>query len=86
MENFIKIETQHEIHSLEMKFDNTTEFKDCQIIQKTKKGEERILNLQISQHNLKDFKGEVMLEIGNITLIGREVKMLQEFINQLEPK
>ena len=67
----------------ELVIDNSTNFKDFRITKKQKGQKETELNIQISQASFEDGrKGMVCLEIGNISLFGREVEMLREFLNQ----
>lgn len=83
MEKFLKIETEHEIHTTEIKVDNTTDFKYFRIAVTSKNKEVKTLDFQLSQAKEENWKGAVCLEIGNITLFGREVELLKEFLNQI---
>ena len=75
METTLKLESKRCPGSTisKISIDNSTPFKDFRINQ----GEKEI-NLQIS----KSPTGPVCLEIGNFPLIGREVEILKEFLNQ----
>jgi len=75
METTLKLESKRCSGSIsKISIDNSTTFKDFRINQEKKE-----MNLQIS----KSSTGPVCLEIGDFTLIGREVEMLKEFLNQL---
>lgn len=85
MEKFLKIETEHENHTTEIKVDNTTDFKDLRIAVTSKNKEVKTLDIKLSQSKDKEetWKRTVCLEIGNINLFNREVEMLKEFLNQI---
>lgn len=77
METTIRIETLHcNSFKTTIAIDNSTEFKDFLI--QTEKKEPLALQL----HKGLDGKGVTTLEIGQHTLIGREIELLKEFLNQ----
>lgn len=80
MEKFLELKTEHhDSWTTELRIDNGTEFKDFDILLKQKDGVEKNQKIQLSGLGDKESK---CLEIGNVTLIGREVDLLIEFLNQ----
>lgn len=84
METTLKLKTGFSTHDTEINIDNSTDFKDLSIKQTrntdTKNTFTETLSLQLS----KGLSGEgvTILEIDKFTLIGREVDILKEFLNQ----
>ena len=74
MEKLLTQKTQHDSHITEISIDNTTESKDFSAI-KTDLDGKSIGKLFIS-------KDDTTLRIGSITLIGREIELLKEFLAQ----
>ena len=76
MENNVSLQIRHLNRTTSIDVDNSTEFKDFSIrVHRDGKACES-LDIQISKET------EVCLEIGKFTLIGREVELLKEFLNQ----
>lgn len=83
MENLLELKTEHHNSwNTELRIDNGTEFKDFDVLMKPtgdRKGGEKNIKIQLSGLGEGESK---CLEIGGITLIGREVDLLIEFLNQ----
>ena len=84
MEKILNIKTGFDTHNTKISVDNTTEFKDLTIVQERNTHTPNTLteSLSLQLHRGLDGKGEVTLEIGKFSLIGREVEILKEFLNQ----
>ena len=79
MEPFLTLKTNHLSSSVTtIEIDNTTGYKDFKIIQGVKD------EVRKSKFTLSGFAEDetLCLEIGEVTLIGREVELLKEFLNQ----
>ena len=77
MKENINISTNHGQHSTNIEIDNTTEFKDFQVV--NLKGEERLSSIGVT---LGVNEGEQQLVIGKTILIGFELSLFREFILQ----
>jgi hypothetical protein len=82
MEKVLELTTGHETHNLKISIDNSSAFKDFEIVQtELLSNKQKVTRLQLHK---EDFEGAtVTLEVGEITLIGREVELLKEFLNQI---
>ncbi len=78
MESLIKILTEHPIKRTELIVDNTTDYKTFAIIE-TEPRNEHAKETELQLHNNGKYK---TLRIGDVTLIGREIELLKEFLNQ----
>jgi len=76
MEKTISLQVSHPDRISSIDIDNSTGFKDF-VIKSLENGKAtETLSLQLSKET------EVCLEIGKFSLIGREVELLKEFLNQ----
>ena len=76
MEKTISLQVSHPDRISSIDIDNSTGFKDF-VIKSLENGKAtETLSLQLSNET------EVCLEIGKFSLIGREVELLKEFLNQ----
>lgn len=83
MENFLQLETEHEATKTIIVVDNSTEFKDFRISVTSNDKSIKSIDLQLSQAVQGDWKGTPCLQIGKVSLIGREIQLLKEFLNQI---
>lgn len=80
MEKTISLQVSHPDRISSIDIDNSTGFKDF-VIKSLENGKAtETLSLQLSKASFKE--AEVCLEIGKFSLIGREVELLKEFLNQ----
>lgn len=85
MENYLKLATSHsDTFGTIIEIDNSTDYKDFTIVKTDKTLNENNDANQATQFQLsKQRGGELTLEIQGFTLIGREVELLKEFLNQI---
>jgi hypothetical protein len=76
MEDYIKVETQHEHVTTDVIVDNSSDWKDFKIIVTTE-DEKKEIDIQYALEN-----GEEFLSIGGTPIKGRQVALFREFINQ----
>lgn len=79
MEKYIKIESLHGSKTTVIEIDNTSSFKDFKVaeLDVNRKSTSKI-EMQLDTHSDEG----VSFTIGNTTLVGREVELLREFLNQ----
>ena len=79
MEKVIKIETDHDNFTNKIEMDNSTEFKDFMLTRDLSNNGKDTITETLGIH-LDSTSNE--LKIGKFKLIGREVELLKEFLNQ----